>query len=462
MRNWQVLFLLAAALVALSIYVLEGDSESISLSPSLVEQTTTAPDTELARPSEPVERALASTDREVPIGASRPQVTEPASSLIAELADLLDVAVLDRPNWTRAARALAGSLGEAGTRETRAILSSAGLSQAECIAAAELLRIVTSADVYDFNSSLDYETLRRLREAQADVLHPAEAIAATRVLAGAGEWADALHFVDEFLWTNELQRRVDVGWCLAVNRRPAVAQYFASNLSRVEDAQKLERGLATLVAMGPEQLDDLARMQLVQATTLALDGAEPERVRALTHYLSKLDPDGASSVLLAELDTVEDLQEARDLSRLLIASASESVARELAERFQSESDPVRRLALAEGLLPSLASEGFDDVVREEAFHMVAASALNSSVSVARRRGVLVLGAVHEARAAEVLLQVLIRDSDARVRGAAAHALANVPVELLSPLRAEIDELQDSSLSVQKALGQLRRSARDQG
>lgn len=459
MRNWQALILLAAALVAISFYVFKGDSESVSQSPSLVESVSVEPDTELTPPSEPALRASAPAAVDVPDEASSPRETESASSAVAELAELLDRSVLDRPNWKRAARALAGSLGEASAEELRGFLARPGLTQAECVAAAELFRIVTRADVYDFNSSLDYETLCRLREAQTDVLHPAEAIAAARVLAGAGEWADALQFVDEFLWSAAPGRRVDVGWCLAVNRRPAVAQYLATNLASLEDARRLERGLATLVAMGPEQLDDLARMQLVQATTLALDGAEPERARALAHYLSKLDPEGAAAVLLAELDAVEDLQESRDLSRLLTALASESVTRELVERFQNESEPVRRLALAESMLPSSTAEGFDEVVREEAFQMVAASTLNSPVPVERRRGVLVLGAVHEDRAAEVLLQVLTLDVDARVRAAAAYALANLPVELLSPLRAEFEEIRDGSPSVQTALGQLRRSFR---
>ena len=106
-----------------------------------------------------------------------------------------------------------------------------------------------------------------------------------------------------------------------------------------------------------------------------------------------------------------------------------------------------------------ASAELDEEVRSEAFRVVSKSVRESSATVERRRGVVILGAVHEARSAELLLEVLRHDSDARVRSAAAYTLSNLPAELLAPLRDELDLLSDDAESVRKALEQLRRRAR---
>ncbi len=467
MGHWRQLLLLVVALVALATLIYRGDTEpGVALVPEpnrLRAFGSAPPETVAALEVEEdcVESRTQAPKRLAP-RTVRAENAELTLESVSELAALLRQEDFDRANWVRAARALSSSLNEKHSNELSTLLEGSTLELHEFIASAELLRLLKRNKITHRTSLFGSATLHRLRVAQADRAQQTMAVVAARVLAGGGEWADAYQLADDLIWSETNQLRIDAAWCLETNHRPGVAQYLADSLFLAEKADGAEQVLAVLVAMQSSQtaelLDEQSRTQLIQVAMAELETGSPEQVRAMTHYLNQLDPEGVSALLLEEIDTVGTLERVRDLSRFIALSQDDSSLQELGDKLRSEADPDRRLALAEGLLISSGTSSLPPEFEEEALHIVINSALESSSSTTRRRSIGALSAVPCERSADALLKVLRDDPDPRVRSAAAYALSDLPAEMLTALRTEIEELDESAKSTKKALSHLRRRA----
>ena len=467
MGHWRLLLILVVALVALSIAIYRGGDRAeaeLAHVPNRLRAIGSAAAESAGVPEVPHDHVESRT--EAPLRVAPEAVRSPNDGLtlnsVSELAALLKLEDFNRASWVRAARALSASLNETHGEELAALLEGSTLGLPECVAAAELLRLLKQNELTWRSSLFCPETLHRLRVAQTDRSRGSIAVVAARVLAGGGEWADAYQLADDLVWSDAEQLRSDAAWCLEANHRPAVAQYLADSLFLAERADGAERVLAVLVAMQSskttELLDELSCSQLLQVAKAALETGSPERVRAITHYINQLDPGGASTLLLEQLDTADALQRVRDVSRFVALSEDRGSLQALRDKLRSEVDPDRRLALAEGLLVSSGTHSMPPEFEEEALHIVINSALESSSSTTRRRSIGALSAVPDERSADALLRVLRSDSDPRVRSAAAYALSDLPAEMLTALRTEIEELDESAESTQKALSHLRRRA----
>ncbi|MFT5287564.1 MAG: hypothetical protein ACI8TQ_003752 [Planctomycetota bacterium] len=452
------LIVLALVLASLAYWLSSGEAQAPPIS---VRPEADAPvikpkpsGVKMNSPAAVLESRTATTDEATLDSASKTE-RDAVLAGIGQLAERVSEYKLDRDRWIQAARAISASLEGPVELLLGEQFESKRLNRFESIAAAELIRLERSGKPMGSASLLPPVALEQLRNEMLEMTTGASRLAASRVLAGVGDLADALQLADDLIWSEDVLIQRESAWCLEANERHGVARYLATNVAYTDFDQRTVRLFGTLVAMQAQSdlplLDAQSKALLTQFVQAFEGRGTDAHGKACFAYLAELDPHGAGTLMFGEIDSSKDVDRVRESSQLIAQADNPESLDRLKQRFFTETDPARRTALAEGLLTATDTSILSPDVQDEALQLVSTLAQTSEHSAVRRRAVAALGTTPTRNSVDALMRVLNGDEDPRVRGAAVHALARFDSSLFAHRRSELGAIEDPSAIVQRSL-----------
>ena len=322
---------------------------------------TSSPTEKATTPASPTLVDPEAADR-VPIGAELAAAAEPAETLpqelpadpvrraVASLAASLDPEVFHGSGFETQARALAASIGPAQASELAALAADEGRTNAEVVAAAEILRHVPAPDGF----ALPAPALARLRSAWEERgSDPVLASGAVRALAVFGDAVDRDAMIAQV--TEQAPASVADLACagLSAARGNEAADDLVRALSVSADARRSAVALSALtaVASAPDRdLSEEARARCAEALLRMPEPRTPSETARYLAALSALDPGRAKAPLLAALSDPQGDAATRQSAASALATIPEAEPELLAMVRDGRQDESHRVLAAEVLL----------------------------------------------------------------------------------------------------------------